>query len=96
MLTYLQVLLSQMSTQRASIDVHEFDGIFRGINAHYKVTSVIGHVFRSYHVILFLRYHRKFYSRYVNILFLRTPLLSKVSRPFFFCSFMLFPSLQVC
>ncbi|KAI6693900.1 hypothetical protein NL676_021610 [Syzygium grande] len=35
----------QMSTRRGSTDVHEFDGAFLGFNAHYKVTSVIGHVF---------------------------------------------------
>ncbi|ERN06776.1 hypothetical protein AMTR_s00005p00164560 [Amborella trichopoda] len=34
-----------MSTRRASTDVHEFDGLFQGFNVHYKVTSVIGHVF---------------------------------------------------
>ena len=49
-----QALLSQMATRRAGTDVHEFDGMFQGINAHYKVTSVIGHVFRSYDVALFL------------------------------------------
>ncbi|KAF8022134.1 hypothetical protein BT93_G2318 [Corymbia citriodora subsp. variegata] len=35
----------QMSTRKGSTDVHEFDGVFLGFNAHYKVTSVIGHVF---------------------------------------------------
>ncbi|XP_077250449.1 DNA topoisomerase, type IA, core isoform X2 [Tasmannia lanceolata] len=35
----------RMSTRRGSTDVHEFDGTFRGFHAHYKVTSVIGHVF---------------------------------------------------
>ncbi|XP_059446946.1 DNA topoisomerase 3-beta isoform X1 [Corylus avellana] len=35
----------QMSTRRGSTDVHEFDGIFRGFQARFKVTSVIGHVF---------------------------------------------------
>ncbi|KAF7132009.1 hypothetical protein RHSIM_Rhsim09G0063400 [Rhododendron simsii] len=37
----------QMSTRRGSTEVHEFDGMFQGFSAHYKVTSVIGHVFRS-------------------------------------------------
>lgn len=36
----------QMSTRRGSTEVHEFDGMFQGFSAHYKVTSVIGHVFR--------------------------------------------------
>jgi DNA topoisomerase-3 len=36
----------QMSTRRGSTEVHEFDGMFRGFKAHYRVTSVIGHVFR--------------------------------------------------
>nr|VDC88728.1 unnamed protein product [Brassica oleracea] len=35
----------QMSTRRGSTEVHEFDGMFRGFKAHYRVTSVIGHVF---------------------------------------------------
>ncbi|KAG7995301.1 hypothetical protein I3843_01G102700 [Carya illinoinensis] len=35
----------QMSTRKGSTDVHEFDGMFRGFHAHFKVTSVIGHVF---------------------------------------------------
>lgn len=35
----------QMSTRKGSTDVHEFDGRFLGHHAHYKVTSVIGHVF---------------------------------------------------
>ncbi|EXB54791.1 DNA topoisomerase 3-beta-1 [Morus notabilis] len=34
-----------MNTRRSSTDVHEFDGIFLGFQAHYKVTSVIGHIF---------------------------------------------------
>ncbi|WJZ87911.1 hypothetical protein VitviT2T_007256 [Vitis vinifera] len=36
-----------MSTRRggSSTEVHEFNGTFRGSNAQYKVTSVIGHVF---------------------------------------------------
>ncbi|KAF6163367.1 hypothetical protein GIB67_009607 [Kingdonia uniflora] len=35
----------RMSTRRGSTDVHEFDGIFLGFQAYYRVTSVIGHVF---------------------------------------------------
>ncbi|XP_010926666.1 DNA topoisomerase 3-beta isoform X3 [Elaeis guineensis] len=35
----------RMSTRRGSTDVHEFDGMFRGLHAHFKVTSVIGHIF---------------------------------------------------
>ncbi|XP_042431673.1 DNA topoisomerase 3-beta-like isoform X1 [Zingiber officinale] len=35
----------RFSTRRGSTDVHEFDGKFLSSNAHYKVTSVIGHVF---------------------------------------------------
>ncbi|OVA12979.1 DNA topoisomerase [Macleaya cordata] len=35
----------RMSTRRGSTDVHEFEGTFLGFHAHYKVTSVIGHVF---------------------------------------------------
>lgn len=35
----------QMSTRRGSTEVHEFEGTFQGCRAHYKVTSVIGHVF---------------------------------------------------
>ncbi|KAL5716005.1 DNA topoisomerase [Ranunculus cassubicifolius] len=34
-----------MSTRRGSTDVHEFEGTFLGYHAHYRVTSVIGHVF---------------------------------------------------
>ncbi|KAL0368667.1 UNVERIFIED_CONTAM: DNA topoisomerase 3-beta [Sesamum calycinum] len=36
----------RMSTRRGSTEVHEFDGMFLGFPVHYKVTSVIGHVFR--------------------------------------------------
>ncbi|KAF5190444.1 NRT1/ PTR FAMILY 3.1 [Thalictrum thalictroides] len=36
----------RMSTRRGSTDVHEFDGTFLGYHAQYRVTSVIGHVFR--------------------------------------------------
>nr|CAD1839134.1 unnamed protein product [Ananas comosus var. bracteatus] len=35
----------RMSTRKGSTDVHEFDGMFRGAHSHFKVTSVIGHVF---------------------------------------------------
>lgn len=38
------VLCMQMHSRRAALDVHEFDGRFRGAPAHFKVTSVIGHV----------------------------------------------------
>lgn len=37
----------QMSTRRGSTEVHELYGDFLGYHAYYKVTSVIGHVFRS-------------------------------------------------
>uniref|UniRef100_A0A2N9J882 DNA topoisomerase n=1 Tax=Fagus sylvatica TaxID=28930 RepID=A0A2N9J882_FAGSY len=37
----------QMSTRKGSTDVHEFEGMFRGFRVHFKVTSVIGHVFRA-------------------------------------------------
>lgn len=35
----------QMSTRRGSTEVHEFDGKFLGLRSHFRVTSVIGHVF---------------------------------------------------
>ncbi|KDP32568.1 hypothetical protein JCGZ_13118 [Jatropha curcas] len=35
----------RMSTKKVSTEVHEFDGKFLGFHAHYKVTSVIGHIF---------------------------------------------------
>lgn len=35
-----------MFTRRGSTEVHEFDGKFLGSPAHFRVTSVIGHVFR--------------------------------------------------
>ncbi|XP_043806934.1 DNA topoisomerase 3-beta isoform X3 [Manihot esculenta] len=35
----------RMFTKRGSTEVHEFDGTFLGFPAHYKVTSVIGHIF---------------------------------------------------
>ncbi|XP_039127587.1 DNA topoisomerase 3-beta-like [Dioscorea cayenensis subsp. rotundata] len=35
----------RMSSRKSSTDVHEFDGTFMGFDVHYKVTSVIGHVF---------------------------------------------------
>ncbi|KAJ0463670.1 putative DNA topoisomerase [Helianthus annuus] len=39
-------LILQMSSRRGSTEVHEFDGTFLGYRVQYKVTSVIGHVFR--------------------------------------------------
>ncbi|KAG4387589.1 hypothetical protein GLYMA_11G253100v4 [Glycine max] len=36
---------AQMFTRRGSTEVHEFDGKFLGSPAHFRVTSVIGHVF---------------------------------------------------
>lgn len=33
-----------MSTRKGSTDVHEFDGMFQGSQAFFRVTSVIGHV----------------------------------------------------
>ncbi|RWW28314.1 hypothetical protein GW17_00007221 [Ensete ventricosum] len=47
-----------MSTRRGSTDVHEFDGQFRGYHVRYKVTSVIGHVFRL--PSLFLKFYLHF------------------------------------
>lgn len=47
-------LIFQMSTRRGSTEVHEFDGKFLGLHSHIKVTSVIGHVFRSVSVFFFL------------------------------------------
>lgn len=38
--------LVQMSTRKGSTDVHEFDGMFQGSQAFFRVTSVIGHVLR--------------------------------------------------
>lgn len=35
----------QKFTRKGSTEVHEFDGKFLGAQAHFKVTSVIGHVF---------------------------------------------------
>ncbi|CAL0328031.1 unnamed protein product [Lupinus luteus] len=35
----------QMFTRRGSTEVHEFEGMFHDSPAHFKVTSVIGHVF---------------------------------------------------
>uniref|UniRef100_A0A7N2LZI3 DNA topoisomerase n=1 Tax=Quercus lobata TaxID=97700 RepID=A0A7N2LZI3_QUELO len=40
-----QLSHGQMSTRRGSTDVHEFEGMFLGFRAQFKVTSVIGHVF---------------------------------------------------
>ena len=33
-----------MYSRRSSLEVHEYDGTFRGRSAHFKMTSVIGHV----------------------------------------------------
>ncbi|KXZ51646.1 hypothetical protein GPECTOR_11g100 [Gonium pectorale] len=35
----------RMASRRAALDVHEFDGRFRGQAARFKMTSVIGHVY---------------------------------------------------
>jgi len=37
-----------MNTRRGSTEVHEFDGKFLRAPARFKVTSVIGHVFRFF------------------------------------------------
>ena len=34
----------QMCSRRSFLEVHEYDGTFQGRNAHFKMTSVIGHV----------------------------------------------------
>lgn len=34
-----------MLTRKSNTDVHELDGKFLGLHSHFKVTSVIGHVF---------------------------------------------------
>jgi DNA topoisomerase-3 len=34
----------RMSSRRSYLEVHEFDGRFRGLDVRYKITSVIGHV----------------------------------------------------
>ena len=41
----MNLFCMQMSSRRAALDVHEFDGIFMGGNAHFRMTSVIGHVY---------------------------------------------------
>jgi len=33
-----------MYSRRSFLEVHEYDGTFKGRNAHFKMTSVIGHV----------------------------------------------------
>ncbi len=33
-----------MHSHRKSLDVHEYEGVFQGRPAHFKMTSVIGHV----------------------------------------------------
>lgn len=37
----------RMSSRRAALDVHEFEGRFRGAPAFFKMTSVIGHVYST-------------------------------------------------
>lgn len=34
----------QIYSRRSFLEVHEYDGTFQGRSAHYKMTSVIGHV----------------------------------------------------
>ena len=34
----------QMYSRRSALEVHEYDGSFLGRTAHFKMTSVIGHV----------------------------------------------------
>ena len=34
----------QMHSRRGSLDVHEYEGTFKGRNALFRMTSVIGHV----------------------------------------------------
>ena len=38
----------QMHSRKGTTEVHEFEGMFNGFRAYFKVTSVIGHVFRSF------------------------------------------------
>lgn len=38
--------MKQMSSRRSYLEVHEFDGSFKGSPVRFKVTSVIGHVLR--------------------------------------------------
>jgi DNA topoisomerase-3 len=40
----VQMSLRQMYSRRAALDVHEFSGSFKGQQANFKMTSVIGHV----------------------------------------------------
>jgi hypothetical protein len=35
----------QMHSRRGALEVHEFDGTFQGSRAHFRMTSVIGHVY---------------------------------------------------
>ncbi|KAJ0026411.1 hypothetical protein Pint_07195 [Pistacia integerrima] len=44
----------QMFTRKDSTEFHEFDAVFLGSQAHYEVTSVIGHVFRSIFFLIML------------------------------------------
>jgi DNA topoisomerase-3 len=34
-----------MHSRRGALEVHEFDGSFQGARAHFRMTSVIGHVY---------------------------------------------------
>ena len=36
--------MTQAHSRRSFLDVHEWNGLFRGQSAHFKMTSVIGHV----------------------------------------------------
>ena len=39
-----QACVMQFSSRRSALEVHEYDGTFKGRSAHFKMTSVIGHV----------------------------------------------------
>lgn len=41
----LHWLSPQLHSRRAALDVHEFTGQFQGQQSHFKMTSVIGHVY---------------------------------------------------
>jgi hypothetical protein len=38
-------LTLQLHSRRGALDVHEFDGTFQGTRVHFRMTSVIGHVY---------------------------------------------------
>ena len=40
--------LWQATTRRSYLEVHEFNGNFKGMQVRFRVTSVIGHVFRYF------------------------------------------------